>query len=109
MTMIYTYQKSKMTKKQRAQRDALLKEQRAIKKSLKQDQAHTQLVTSTVYRRETPTIPSLPCTGAPCTKPLEGKRYTGSAMLGIGTLHKSNAVPIFSQEDAMEQARMRRG
>jgi len=29
-------------------------------------------------------------------------------MLGIGTLHKSNAVPIFSQEEAEDQATMRR-
>jgi hypothetical protein len=34
--------------------------------------------------------------------------YTGDAMLGIGTLHKSNAVPIFSKEDAKDQANMRR-
>jgi hypothetical protein len=30
-------------------------------------------------------------------------------MIGIGTLHKSNAVPLFSTDDAKEQARMRRG
>jgi len=34
--------------------------------------------------------------------------YTGSEMIGIGTLHKSNAVPIFRKEDAVEQAQMRR-
>ena len=34
--------------------------------------------------------------------------YTGDAMLGIGTLHKSNAVPIFSKDDAKDQANMRR-
>jgi hypothetical protein len=42
------------------------------------------------------------------TKPNTGKVYTGTAMLGIGTLHKSNAVPIFSAEDAKDQANMRR-
>jgi len=31
------------------------------------------------------------------------------AMIGISTLHKSNAVPVFSQEDAKEHSRMRRG
>jgi hypothetical protein len=30
-------------------------------------------------------------------------------MLGIGTLHKSNAVPVFSTDEAQEMARMRRG
>jgi hypothetical protein len=34
--------------------------------------------------------------------------YTGDKMLGIGTLHKSNAVPIFNEQDAKDQANMRR-
>jgi hypothetical protein len=29
-------------------------------------------------------------------------------MIGIGTLHKSNAVPIFSDDEAKDQATMRR-
>lgn len=36
------------------------------------------------------------------------KVYTGDAMVGIGTLHKSNAVPVFSEEEARDQANMRR-
>ena len=35
--------------------------------------------------------------------------YTGTKMIGIGTLHKSNAVPVFSDEEAIEIAKMRRG
>ena len=34
--------------------------------------------------------------------------YTGTAMLGIGTMHKSNSVPIFSDNEAQDIARMRR-
>ena len=34
--------------------------------------------------------------------------YTGDKILGIGTLHKSNAVPVFSNEEAHDIARMRR-
>jgi hypothetical protein len=30
-------------------------------------------------------------------------------MLGIGVLHKSNAVPVFSDEEAIDIAKMRRG
>ena len=45
--------------------------------------------------------------GAVSSKPRQ--HYTGDKMLGIGTLHKSNAVPIFSDEEAKDQARMRRG
>lgn len=37
------------------------------------------------------------------------KVYTGDAMLGIGTMHKSNAVPVFSTDDAKDLATMRRG
>jgi hypothetical protein len=35
--------------------------------------------------------------------------YTGTKIIGIGTLHKSNAVPVFSDEEAKDIARMRRG
>ena len=35
--------------------------------------------------------------------------YTGTKVKGIGTMHKSNAVPIFSDEEAVEISTMRRG
>lgn len=38
----------------------------------------------------------------------EDKVYTGTAMLGVATMHKSNAVPVFSTEDAIEISKMRR-
>ena len=38
-----------------------------------------------------------------------GKVYTGGNIVGIATMHKSNAVPVFSEADAVEIARMRRG
>ena len=62
---------------------------------------------TTVFRRETPVINSLPFTGGPCVKPAE-KVYTGTKVKGIGTMHKSNAVPIFSDEEAVEISKMRR-
>jgi hypothetical protein len=34
--------------------------------------------------------------------------YTGTKVKGIGTMHKSNAVPIFSDEEAIDISRMRR-
>lgn len=37
------------------------------------------------------------------------KVYTGDKIIGIGTMHKSNAVPIFSDEQAKDISRMRRG
>ena len=36
------------------------------------------------------------------------KVYTGTKILGIGTMHKSNAVPIFSDEEAKAISTMRR-
>lgn len=36
------------------------------------------------------------------------KVYTGTKVKGIATMHKSNAVPIFTDEEAIEVARMRR-
>jgi len=36
------------------------------------------------------------------------KVYTGTKIIGIGTLHKSNAIPIFSDEEAKDIAKMRR-
>jgi hypothetical protein len=57
MTIVYTNQKSKMSKKKREARDALLKEQRAIKRSLATNVG--TLAPSKTYRRETPHYPSL--------------------------------------------------
>lgn len=34
--------------------------------------------------------------------------YTGTKMLGIGTMHKSNSVPIFSSDEAKDISTMRR-
>jgi hypothetical protein len=35
--------------------------------------------------------------------------YTGDKIKGIGTMHKSNAVPVFSDEEAQDISKMRRG
>jgi len=34
--------------------------------------------------------------------------YTGDNIIGIGTLHKSNAVPIFNTQEAKDISAMRR-
>jgi hypothetical protein len=60
-----------------------------------------------IFRRETPHINSLPFTGGACTKAPD-KVYTGTKVKGIGTMHKSNAVPIFSDDEAIEISKMRR-
>lgn len=60
--------------------------------------------------RSTKNIPSLnggadmrPATLAPA------KVYTGTKVKGIATMHKSNAVPVFSDEEAIDISKMRRG
>ena len=64
---------------------------------------------TTPVGRETPVYASFSTPGGSCTKPNMPKRYTGHKMIGIATLHKSNAVPVFSAEEAGDIARMRRG
>lgn len=58
--------------------------------------------------RQTQKIPSLNASmmGSATLQPK--KVYTGDKILGIGTLHKSNAVPVFSAEEAEDMAKMRR-
>lgn len=60
------------------------------------------------YVRSTRGIPSLD-TGLGVATRKENPVYTGTMIKGIGTMHKSNAIPIFSDEQAVEIATMRRG
>jgi hypothetical protein len=57
--------------------------------------------------RETPRIASLDTGWVACTK-VADKTYTGSAVVGIAVQHKSCLQPVFSQEAAIESAKMRR-
>jgi len=63
--------------------------------------------TSICPPRQTYRHPSLN-SGAGVAVKKDNQVYTGSNMKGIGTLHKSNAVPIFTDEEAKDQANMRR-
>jgi hypothetical protein len=65
--------------------------------------------TSTANIRDTgPRPPSLnPADMRPAPKN-ETKVYTGTKIIGIGTMHKSNSVPIFSNDEAHDIAHMRR-
>jgi len=53
-------------------------------------------------------IPSRATAGG-STAPVAFREYTGTKMLGIGQLHKSNAVPVFCNQDAVDISKMRRG
>lgn len=58
--------------------------------------------------RETPKHPSLNSNVGQAIKKASPV-YTGTKIKGIGTMHKSNAVPVFSDEEARDIATMRRG
>lgn len=98
--------KKKPNAKQRelqASWEALLKKYETKKVSTKS----VDIIKTKNYIRETPYYPSLNSGFHDTTKkPIPV--YTGDKMVGIGTLHKSNAVPIFNAEDAVDQANMRR-
>ena len=57
--------------------------------------------------RETPRVESQDTGWVPCVK-VNDQEYTGSKIKGIGTMHKSNAVPVFTDEEAKDISSMRR-
>lgn len=57
--------------------------------------------------RETAKIASQDTGWVACTK-VADTVYTGTKIKGIGTMHKSNAVPVFSNEEAVDISTMRR-
>lgn len=59
------------------------------------------------YRRSIPDYPSHTDTAGVAAR-VEPPRYTGTLVKGIGTMHKSNAVPIIDEEQMKDLARMRR-
>ena len=115
MSIFYTNQKpkrksSKPTAAQRqlqAEWDSILKSY-APKKIIKAPKKELKDVytLSTPVGRQTKYYPSVDTGGVAVKK--ETMMYTGTKMLGIGTLHKSNAVPVFCEDEAKAMASMRR-
>ena len=68
----------------------------------------TYKLSTPVGRSTTHNIPSRD-TGGNHSTAREQKVYTGTKVLGIATMHKSNAVPVFAAEEAVEISKMRRG
>jgi len=112
--IIHTNQKSKRKTKDSAKKKALRSSWQDLldKWDVKPDDNKRQNVSKSVsvpsYRRTVfDSAPSLD-TGVGVAPKAEIMEYTGDAMIGIGQMHKSNAVPIFKQEDAEDLAKMRR-
>jgi len=64
-------------------------------------------LTGATDRAGTAHIPSRD-TGGGVAALAPAKVYTGTELIGIGQLHKSNGIPIFRKQDAEDLARMRR-
>jgi hypothetical protein len=113
--LIYTYQKSKKKKvpqKQINQYNDWLNEVNSMstgfsRKTVSKSKPKKNSWLDSSYRRETPNYPSAN-TGEYNAFKKDTTFYTGGNMKGIGTLHKSNAVPVFTDEEAKDQATMRR-
>lgn len=114
MQLIYTSTASKKKKrkpnaKQRdlqASWDKLMKKYEP-KKAIKSGVVTKSPVATGIVRRETTVYPSLSTHLGSATK-APAMVYTGDKVLGIATMHKSNAVPVFRAEDAIDIAKMRR-
>jgi len=58
--------------------------------------------------RDTVRLPSRDTGHSGATASKQIPQYTGTAILGIATMHKSNAVPVFSSDQAVDISKMRR-
>ena len=67
----------------------------------------TDFMPRTPPGRETAAVPSQDTGWVACVK-VKDNTYTGNKVKGIGTMHKSNGVPIFSDEEAKDISTMRR-
>ena len=67
----------------------------------------TNYMPKTPPGRETAPIPSQDTGWVTCVKP-QDTEYTGTKVTGIATLHKSNGVPVFSDQEAKDISKMRR-
>ena len=116
MSIIYLNTKSKKTRKQRQkEKDAweIYKE----KYGLTENRGRTQQIVKS-WKPEAPKVMRVGAddfkncksvsTGRDVATKAPEKKYTGSAIIGLATMHKSNIVPIFNTEAAKDVANMRR-
>lgn len=119
----HTYKKTKLTRKQKEKRVKALNEQRlrdqAQIKSYKKfftGKASDELYSYTDKKETTMDINSHRlASNLPSKEEQSGVAskkdrmiYTGSKLIGIGSLHKSNLVPVFQADDCVDLSHMRR-
>lgn len=113
--LIYTNTRSKKTRKQKAkQKAAWVTQQKRTGAPLKKENKFVILSRPAgivAIRpgaddfRQIKSVESADCD----TFKRQTLKYTGDAMIGISTMHKSNAVPVFSPDHAKDISKMRRG
>lgn len=112
MAILHTHFKKRKPKKMNAEQRAIQSDWEKLLKKYETKPVKRKNVEvwtpAPAYVRQTPTFASRDTGFVECTKK-DAPVYTGSAIKGIGTMHKSNAVPVFSDEQAIEIATMRRG
>jgi hypothetical protein len=94
-------------KKEREEYQAWLEKHKVGTKTKTAVQPLSYKLTAPAGRQTEKVLPSVNTGNCPALAK-DKMMYTGDKMLGIGTLHKSNAVPVFSQEEAQDMAKMRR-
>ena len=120
-TTVYSRKKGKPKKKTQAQIQSELKHEKYLRKmgvhpdqrkereKIKGAKCYGSTAGSNPAREGS--IPSAPAKGIGYDKSMskpEPKVYTGTLIKGIATMHKSNAVPVTSREDAIAVSNMRR-
>jgi hypothetical protein len=111
--MIYTGRSSKKTRKQIAKQEAAWNEQQkkyGVKTESKKFVPMSAIQPKTPIRSGAEVFKSIQSikSVAVDTFQRQAQMYTGTAMIGIATMHKSNSVPVFSTKDAKDIAKMRR-
>lgn len=116
MAVIYLSTKSKKTRKQR-QKEKDAWETYKQKYGLVENRGRTQQIVKS-WSPEAPKVMRVGSEDYKNCKSIESglhvatkapqKKYTGDAIVGIATMHKSNIVPIFNTQAARDVANMRR-
>lgn len=117
MGIVYFSTKSKKTRKQREkEKDAW--EAYKEKYGLIENKARTQQIVKTFTEPKPMSLRAGALdhlqhkslnSGAAVAVKKERHAYTGTNIIGIGAMHKSNLVPIFSSDAAVDLSKMRRG
>jgi hypothetical protein len=100
---------------QKQQAEALAADWEKVKAKYTSSDKNSAKITKKTYtppvmlRRDTgPRIPSLDTGHKGAVTVKQTPKYTGNKIVGIGTMHKSNAVPIFTDQEAKDISSMRR-